>query len=369
MSGETLSAVEGARLALAAQHLLEPAPPGPVAGLAGHLAGIQAQLMTSPGLAAFHRLRGYVPGSLERELEPGGSLARVWCMRGTLHVVPSFEAGLFLCATAPAWFERWGRHMERLQDTFQDREPLRRVVLAALEEGPRDRVQLATALEALGRRVPLYAILKELNYLGLVVPVGAGLRPRYDLATRVLPHAGPVARKPGDPGARAARDELLRRYFRAYGPATLADFAWWSGLTVAEARDSLDRAGEGLQAVRLAGQRAPAYLYPRTAPAGELPTALLGPFEPLILGYRDRSRFLDPANRKLVVGPTGMVAAVVLHRGRIVATWKTCRRSDGLEVTVTPFAHPDGGARATTASAARRLQDYYGIPLREVRWV
>jgi len=28
--------------------------------------------------------------------------------------------------------------------------------------------------------------------------------------------------------------ELVRRYFTSHGPATLKDFAWWSGLTAAD---------------------------------------------------------------------------------------------------------------------------------------
>src|SRR5690606_7455514 len=42
---------------------------------------------------------------------------------------------------------------------------------------------------------------------------------------------------------RLARDEALaeltRRYFTSHGPATVKDFAWWSGLTVADVRAGL----------------------------------------------------------------------------------------------------------------------------------
>lgn len=33
----------------------------------------------------------------------------------------------------------------------------------------------------------------------------------------------------------AALAEIAKRYFSSHGPATLKDFAWWSGLTLAEA--------------------------------------------------------------------------------------------------------------------------------------
>jgi hypothetical protein len=34
--------------------------------------------------------------------------------------------------------------------------------------------------------------------------------------------------------------ELTRRYFATRGPATLQDFTWWSGLTMADARKGID---------------------------------------------------------------------------------------------------------------------------------
>jgi len=33
--------------------------------------------------------------------------------------------------------------------------------------------------------------------------------------------------------------ELARRYFTSHGPATVQDFAWWSGLPVADARSGI----------------------------------------------------------------------------------------------------------------------------------
>ena len=45
----------------------------------------------------------------------------------------------------------------------------------------------------------------------------------------------------------AALLELTRRYFVTRGPATLKDFAWWSGLTVADASRGVQIAGQSLE--------------------------------------------------------------------------------------------------------------------------
>ena len=63
-----------------------------------------------------------------------------------------------------------------------------------------------------------------------------------------LPKAKPKAREEALP-------ELARRYFTGHGPATLRDFAWWSGLTLAEARRATDMAGKTVDQVMLEGHR------------------------------------------------------------------------------------------------------------------
>jgi hypothetical protein len=47
--------------------------------------------------------------------------------------------------------------------------------------------------------------------------------------------------------------ELVRRYFTSHGPATVADFVWWSGLTVADTRRGLAVNGDGLRKLTIDG--------------------------------------------------------------------------------------------------------------------
>ncbi len=64
-----------------------------------------------------------------------------------------------------------------------------------------------------------------------------------------------------------ARDEalaeLVRRYFVSHGPATIQDFTWWSGLTVAEARLGLDGVKSQLVEESIGGK---AYFFSSSAP-------------------------------------------------------------------------------------------------------
>ena len=65
---------------------------------------------------------------------------------------------------------------------------------------------------------------------------------------------------------------------------------------------------------------------------------LLPGFDEIILGYKDRSVTLDPANEKLVVpGGNGMFKNTVVTGTRARATWKRSPRKTGPRVLVDTF--------------------------------
>lgn len=121
---------------------------------------------------------------------------------------------------------------------------------------------------------------------------------------------------PADPLA-----ELARRYFASHGPATAADFAWWGGIPLSEAKRVLPGEIE-------------------TSPAPR-PTSvhLLPPFDEFTVAYTDRSAVLDAEHAKRVNAGGGMLNAVIVARGRVVGTWK--RTLSPKSVTVTPSLFGD----------------------------
>src|SRR5690606_10172931 len=79
--------------------------------------------------------------------------------------------------------------------------------------------------------------------------------------------------------------ELVRRYFSSHGPATLRDFAWWSGLTLTDARAGLAQVGDLLDAHEVGGET---YWSVPTPDAGEMAASdayLLSTFDEFLVGY------------------------------------------------------------------------------------
>jgi hypothetical protein len=81
---------------------------------------------------------------------------------------------------------------------------------------------------------------------------------------------------------------------------------------------------------------------------------LLPPFDEFTVAYKDRSAVLDPAFAKRVNTGGGILNAIVIARGRVVATWKRVLRANAVEVTVSPFRPLDASEIRELAAAVDR---------------
>jgi Winged helix DNA-binding domain len=133
--------------------------------------------------------------------------------------------------------------------------------------------------------------------------------------------------------------ELARRYFRAFGPATAADFAAWSGLpsgaAIASIRDELTE-------VSFDGRRGWTLGTVEPSPGFRL----LPMFDNYLLGYRDRAAMLEVRKQdRVYVG--GIIKATVVCDGRVLGSWRLDRSARSATVRVSPFEpftgrHHDG---------------------------
>jgi len=120
-------------------------------------------------------------------------------------------------------------------------------------------------------------------------------------------------------------EEVVRRYLRAFGPASAADVTTWSGITrlapVLKGMDDLvvheDPTGRPLHDVadgELADEDAPA------------PVRLLGQYDNVWLSHAARDRVTTTESRRLWMGVNGGQANTVFADGTMVGLWRV---SDG----------------------------------------
>jgi hypothetical protein len=320
---------------LTAQQLAGPPARGPVE-VAHRLLAIQAQDARGARLAVRARTRGVTAADIDRALTEERSLVITWCNRGTLHLIDSEDYSWLQALTTPPLMTASTRRLaqEGLPPAAAERavEIVRR---ALADDGPLTREALRERLQRADIPVAGQALIHVLFRAaieGWVVrgPM-IGRRHAYVLVGDWLPDAIETV----DRGAALA--ELARRYLAGHGPAGERDLARWAGLPLRDARAGLTAiAGElreepdGLVDLRTRARK------------GRMPPArLLGPWEPVLVGWSARTPVLGEHDAKVVTG--GLFRGFAMVGGRGVATW---RLTDSA-VTIEPFAAiSDADARA-----------------------
>lgn len=167
------------------------------------------------------------------------------------------------------------------------------------------------------------------------------------------------------PARHLARDEALARlacrYFQGHGPATVHDFAWWSGLATFEARDAVHLAGERLGEEVIGGKRYWFVGYAAPSPASRSRAHLLPAFDEFLVGFADRSAVIPGHHTMNVNAGGGILNPTIVVDGRIVGTWKRRFVRGEVLFSPTPFEPLDRTKVKSVEIAFKRYATFLGV--------
>jgi hypothetical protein len=340
---------------------IAPAALATPAEVVSSLGAVQAQDYASGLWAVGLRLKAANQQAIEQAIADR-EIVRTWPMRGTLHFVTAVDIRWLLALLTPRVLARAaGRHKQlELDDTIFAR--AQALFVSALQDGRwLTRSQMMDVLEqggitTTGQRG--YHILWWAAQTGLICfGPRQGKEDAFVLLDEWLPDGKRLNRE-------ESLAELTHRYFTGHGPATVQDFTWWSGLTVADARSGLEMVKTRLLCEQVGGQT---YWFSPGLPAVKAasPTVYLLPaFDEYLLGYRDRSAVLDPAQAtKVVPGKNGVFKPIIVIDGRVVGTWKRTLRKTKVVVSFDPSAPPGPVQMAAAVAAAERYGRFLELPV------
>jgi hypothetical protein len=129
--------------------------------------------------------------------------------------------------------------------------------------------------------------------------------------------------------------KLMERYFTSHGPATLADFVWWSGLTITDARAGIDTLKDKFESSVFENNT---YWFTGSPSSVKLEAAHLLPnYDEYIVSYKDRS-FAINAKDISKADPRGTIFNnTIIINGKIEGIWKRVIKKNTLEVELTTF--------------------------------
>ena len=304
------------------------------------LTAVQAQdyagALTSVALRTRTRLRSEVVAALD-----SGDIVRSWPMRGTLHLTSGEDLPWMLRLLAPRVIKGSVARRVGLGLDEPQLEQARELTVAALSGGRRmRRADLLASWDEAGLDPSGQRGVHILRYLAMTGTVVFG--PTAPAGEQLLVLLDEWVPQPRHLERDEALCELAVRYFRSHGPALAADLAGWSGLTVGDTRTAVTLARPALATWDIDG--AEYLLDPQTpdrlavAGASAAGVFLLPGFDEFLLGYRDRSAQLDPADsHRIVPGGNGVFRPTVVSAGRVVGTWTRPSRGARQAFAATPF--------------------------------
>jgi hypothetical protein len=157
---------------------------------------------------------------------------------------------------------------------------------------------------------------------------------------------------------------LASRYFASHGPATVKDFAWWSGLGISEARNGTAEVAHQLRKETFGNET---YFMPKKIHKLQVDNQaahLLPAFDEYLIAYKNRSAVLDPKyTHKVIAGSTLLFLPVILFDGRVIGTWKRRKSGKNAEIVLKPFTKLDNMQRESISIAAERYGKFIDSPI------
>nr|WP_269204704.1 winged helix DNA-binding domain-containing protein [Motilibacter deserti] len=295
--------------------------------------GLQAQVPAVPYLALHARLEAFDPAQLAAPLE-ARELVRAPLLRATVHLMSARDCRALRPLLQPVLARTfagtaWSRMLAGTDIA---------AVLASgrtlVAEHPLTRAELGPLLTERHPGLDPEALAMAFSYLEPLVqvtPRGSWGRSGRAALTTYDSWLGPGAVPP------ARAEELVLRYLRAYGPASVKDVQTWSGLT------RLREVAAGLGGLRR-------YRSPAGAELLDVPDALLPDpdtpapprfmpeYDNALLGYADRSRVVGPGDHVLLQGGPGGHTGTLLVDGFVAATWAVRRDAGRATLQIRPSA-------------------------------
>lgn len=292
---------------------------------------------------------------VETELN-NGTILRTHSMRATWHFVNAADIRWILQLTAPRIDSVNVSMYRRLElDKFVFNKS-NEILETILDKQQLTRQEISDALNrnkiaASGMR--LIYILMKAEIDGIIC---SGARSGKHFTYALLSDRAPNARARDKDEALAM---LTRKYFRSRGPATIYDYATWSGLTISSCRRGTDLIRNELELIQLNARE---YYHIDTGESNESAERpyLLPPYDEFVMGYKDRSAMfslLDENKNRNGIFFNNMI----LYKGQVIGTWRRSAIKNRMELEIILFTKVSRNVRLKLKSEAKRFADFYGF--------
>ena len=372
------------------QHLLASSHQHDLLRVTRDIVALHATSATSPYLSLWARVAGFEREMLDDALYEQRSLAKVLSMRMTVHAVPTDELPLFMRSyesvidsRTPPRFRGSGLLVQARICREQGQEACLqdlhgRVLQVLRERGAATAREITELVPQLRTKIrhdigkPYQGefsvgsrLLNSMTAQGLIIRA----RPRGTWRSNLYEYAAFSDWFPEidlqSVSVQEARRGVVQRYVAAFGPTSVDDIVWWTGLSRTVAQEALEPLWPLLSEVAIEGLsdrflmlRSDAQELSRFSPPDGPYVFLLPSLDPYIMGFRQRRRFLAQEHYEKVFDRAGNALPTVWVNGRVVGAWD--QRQTGGSVVFGLFERVSEREQALLLEKARGLGTFLG---------
>lgn len=326
------------------------------------LGAVQAQDYAGAKWALGQRLKDSSDAALDKAFADG-SILRTHLLRPTWHFVSPTDIRWLLMLTGPrvqAGNAFMYRKMELDRATFKKSNA---VLEKVLQGGAQlTRTEFASAFEQKGIftkdgiRLGLLMMNAELDG---VICSGArrGKQFTYALLEERVPLVKSISRE-------EALAELSKRYFNTRGPATIQDFAWWSGLTMSDAKNGIEMNQSQFKSEAINDQTYWFNESKSSTKVKSLTAYLLPNYDEYFIGFKDRSAIGGRVSwSNLDESSSAFIAHILFIDGQIVGGWRREPKKDSVIVELNLITKLKKAEHEAIADASERYGKFLGLPV------
>jgi hypothetical protein len=158
------------------------------------------------------------------------------------------------------------------------------------------------------------------------------------------------------------RDEALSQlaltYFTSHCPATLQDFIWWSGLSVADARHALEMVKPNFISETM-NQQTYWLTHSFSIPKPDKDFVhLLPAFDEFIISYKDRTAVLPFENHNKAVSNNGIFKPIIVINGQVKGIWRRTIKKGKIILEIESFLELDETTNSQIEKASLSFENF-----------
>jgi len=154
--------------------------------------------------------------------------------------------------------------------------------------------------------------------------------------------------------------ELVKRYFSSHGPANIADFVWWSGLSMTDARNGLELVKSNFHSQTIDSET---YWFSDAFVAtqkNKQQVHLLPAFDEFIISYKKRAASLPAEHHVKAVSSNGIFRPTIVINGKVTGLWKRTVKKDKVLIETNFFSAHDKATKNLIEESAQAFGHFLG---------